>query len=281
MVYDGLTMQALGPISHRTRALEQAGAAVLTVVVLAGCSLFAPSAATPSPTPTASPTSAPGGGPPEAILLLEPGPASRVTSPVRVAGIANPTFEQNLVVRILLVDGGEVALSPTTIQAELGQRGPFEVEIPFSIAEPQNAFIQVYDQSARDGGTIHLATVGVILAPSGPEEIVPVEPHPEVIQILDPPFGAQLSGGVAHVEGFGLASFEQTLVVEVYGEEGDLLGSVPIIVGAPDLGFPGPFEADVAYSVGTEQAGRIVVRDPSPAFAGDIHVSSVEVRLLP
>ncbi|MFQ5945731.1 MAG: hypothetical protein ACE5NC_05695 [Anaerolineae bacterium] len=114
-----------------------------------------------------------------------------------------------------------------------------------------------------------------------PDEILPVEEHPEVIQILDPPFGAELSGGLVHVEGFGLASFEQTLVVEVYGEEGDLLGSVPIIVGAPDLGLPGPFEADVPYSVNTEQAGRIVVRDPSPAFAGDIHVSSVEVRLLP
>lgn len=281
MVYHQVMMQALALMLPRTRTVGWTGAAILVFALAAGCSLFSPSAVTPSPTPAASLTAAAVDGAPEAILLLEPGPASRVSSPLRVAGMADPTFEQNLVVRILLRDGGEVALSPTTIQAELGQRGHFEVEIPFSIDETQNAFIQVFDQSARDGGTIHLATVGVILVPSGPDEIVPVEEHPEVIQILAPLFGAELSGGLVHVEGFGLASFEQTLVVEVYGEDGDLFGSVPLIVAAPDLGLPGPFEADVPYSVDREQAGRIVVRDPSPAFAGDIHVSSVEVRLLP
>ena len=280
-MYDGFLMQTLALVSRRMRIVGWAGAAILVFALTSGCGLFSPSAATPSPTPTASLTPAGADGPPEAILLLEPGPASRVSSPVRIAGMADSTFEQNLVVRILLPDGSEVALSPTTIQAELGQRGPFEVEIPFAVDEARTAFIQVYDQSARDGGTIHLATVGVILVPSGPDQIVPVEEHSEVIQILDPPFGAELSGGLVHVEGFGLASFEQTLVVEVYGEEGDLLGSVPVIVGAPDLGLPGPFEADVSFSVSREQAGRIVVRDPSPAFSGDIHISSLEVRLLP
>ncbi|MFQ5945730.1 MAG: Gmad2 immunoglobulin-like domain-containing protein [Anaerolineae bacterium] len=172
IVYHGFLMQAP----------ERSGAVILILALTAGCGLFSPSAVTPSPTPTASPVPGAADGPPEAILLLEPGPASRVTSPVRVAGIADPTFEQNLVVQILLPDGSEVALSPTTIQAELGQRGHFEVEIPFSIADTQNAFIQAYDQSARDGGTIHLATVGVILIPSGPDEIVPVEEHAEVIR---------------------------------------------------------------------------------------------------
>ncbi|MGD8554052.1 MAG: Gmad2 immunoglobulin-like domain-containing protein [Anaerolineales bacterium] len=229
------------------------------------------------PTPTATTPSRPE----EAILILEPGPGSRVISPVRVAGLADPTFEQNLVVRILLDDGTQIALTPTTIGADLGQRGPFAVDVPFTITGERNAFIQVYDQSARDGGIIHLETVGVTLADSGPANIVPGTVHPEQIHIQLPLPGDTVSGGVAHVEGFGLASFEGTLVIEVYDETGTMVGQEPIIVQAPDLGFPGPFSADVAYNVASIGPGRIVVRDPSVAFVGDYHISSVEITLAP
>jgi hypothetical protein len=204
-----------------------------------------------------------------------------VISPVHVAGFADPTFEQNLVVRILLDDGTEIALTPTTIGADLGERGPFAVDVPFTIAGERNAFIQVYDQSARDGGIIHLASVGVTLAASGPANIVPGTVRPEQIHIQLPSPGDTVSGGVAHVEGFGLASFEGTLVIEVYDENGSMVGQEPIIVQAPDLGFPGPFSADVAYNVAASGPGRIVVRDPSVAFVGDYHISSVEITLAP
>jgi hypothetical protein len=83
------------------------------------------------------------------------------------------------------------------------------------------------------------------------------------------------------VEGFGLASFEQTLVVEVQDENGVVVGSEPVMVQAPDLGFPGPFSVDVPYTVSQSGAGRIAVRDISPAHGSDTHVSSVEILLEP
>ena len=218
---------------------------------------------------------------PEAILILEPGPGSRLVSPLNVAGIADSTFEQNLVVRVLLDDGSEIALMPTTIQSELGQRGEFQVEIPFSISGESQAFIQVFSSSPRDGGITHLASTGVLLADTGPADIRSVEAHPEQIQITNLAPGDSLSGGVAHVEGFALASFEQTLVVDILDVDGSVLGSQPLIVDSPEWGQPGPFQVDVPYSVTTSGAGRIVVRDPSPAFAGDVHVASIEVNLNP
>jgi hypothetical protein len=60
-----------------------------------------------------------------------------------------------------------------------------------------------------------------------------------------------------------------------------VVGSQPLIVDSPEWGQPGPFQADVPYSVTTSGAGRVVVRDPSPAFAGDVHLASVEVKLNP
>jgi hypothetical protein len=47
------------------------------------------------------------------------------------------------------------------------------------------------------------------------------------------------------------------------------------------MGQPGQFRAELNYSLDAPQAGRVVVRDPSAAFEGDVHLSSVELRLEP
>ncbi len=220
-------------------------------------------------------------GPAEVIAILEPGPGSRLTSPLRVAGMADPTFEQTLVVRLVLDDGTVLTVVPTTIGADLGQRGPYEVDVPFEIQGERNVLIQVYDMSARDGGIIHLNSVGVTLMRGGEVEIREVAPKPEAIIIDQPAMGDRISGGVVHVEGIGIASFEGTLVVEVYDAEGNKVGEQPLIVSAPEMGQPGPFSVDVPYEVQEEGPGRIVVVDPLPVFDGIGHISSVEVILGP
>lgn len=219
--------------------------------------------------------------PEEALMILTPGPGSRVTSPLHVAGMADPTFEQNLVVRVIQADGSLVAEAPTTIMADIGRRGPFDIQLPVDLNAEQNIFIQIYTTSARDGGITHLSSVGVTFTPSGPVDIITRSPYPEQIAIYEPGISDTVSGGVAHVEGFGLAGFEQTLLIEVLDQDGAVVGSQPVMVEAPDLGFPGPFSADVPYTVSASGPGRIVVRDISPAFGGNAHLSSVEVNLEP
>lgn len=217
--------------------------------------------------------------PEEEIMIFEPGPGSQVTSPVRVAGLAGPTFEQNLVIRILSSEGDELALQPVTIVADLGERGPFEAEMPFQ--GEGNIFIQVYSTSARDGGITHLSSVVVSAVDSGPAQITNQTPHPERISIFTPVTGDTIQGGEVQVEGFALASFEQNLVIQVLDENGNVIETQPVTVQAPDLGQPGPFSARITYSVAASQPGRIVVRDMSPANGEDVHLSSVEVNLLP
>jgi len=218
----------------------------------------------------------------EAILILEPGPGSWLVSPLRVAGMADPAHEQTLVVRGLRPDGSElIAPQPINITAPLGERGPFEAEIPFVVSQDEQVFVQIYSQSARDGGITHLASVGVVLSPSGPANITPWSSYPEQILIMAPVLGQTLDGGMAHIEGVGIASFEGTFVLDVLDASGAVVGSLPVIASAPDLGLPGTFSADVAYSVVSAGPGRIVVRDPSPAFGGDVHLASVEVQLEP
>jgi len=240
-----------------------------------------------APPPTASATAPPDPGSPveieeeETIRILSPGNASRVTSPVNVVGEADSTFEQSLVVRIVTVDGQELLLQPATIAADLGQRGPFETQVPFQVQQEVQAWIQVYATSARDGGITHLSSVAVTLAPGGAEDIVEPTPQPERIVIDSPATGDTISGGVLQLTGRGLASFEQTLIAELLDEAGNVMVVEPLIVNAPDLGQPGSFEAQLTYDVSESTPARLQVYDPSPAFGGYVHLSSVELFLEP
>lgn len=219
--------------------------------------------------------------PQEAILILEPGPGSQLTSPMRVAGIADPTFEQALGVRLVLADGTLLAEQGVIIEAELGQRGPFEGQIEFEVGGERNALVQVFSDGARDGRITHLSSVGVVLSEKGLPSVTAGEAHPERIVIEQPQAGDAVSGGTVHVQGVGWASFEGTLVVRVLDEAGAEVGSKPLIVDAPEMGMPGIFNVDVPYTVDGAGPGRVMVVDPLPAFDGLGHVASVEVQLEP
>lgn len=251
---------------------------LILVALLAQACL--PGGATPVP-PDEPPVAAPAHKQPEAILILEPGPGSRVTSPLRVAGMADPTFEQSLAVTLLSADGGVLATTYTQIRAEMGRRGPFTVEVPFTVGQEMQAFIQVYALSAKDGGVTHLSSAGVTLLPGGTASVRPAPERPEQLILLYPEMGATVSGGIARIEGFGLASFEQTLLVEILDENGTVITSAPVTVAAPDLGQPGPFAINLPYFISGPTSGRIQVRDISPAHGGNSHLVSVEVRLEP
>jgi len=170
---------------------------------------------------------------------------------------------------------------PIIIQADMGSRGPFTAEIPFSVASERQAFILVSSSSPRDGGTTHLASVGVTLAPQGEQLIRPTGYRTERISISQPILGETLSGGLARVEGIALPSFEGTLIVELLDMDGNLLASQPVIVQAPDMGQYGPFAIELPFQVAAPGPGRVVVRDPSVVFQGDVHLASVEVDLEP
>jgi len=121
----------------------------------------APTCAPPAPCP-ACPQ-----GQEEAIVITCPGSGDTVGSPVLVAGISNPTFEQSLAIQVIGVDGTVIGEGAATISADWGQRGRFEAEVAFSSpASDEPGRIIVLDVSPRDGGLVHLSSVEVTLAGS-------------------------------------------------------------------------------------------------------------------
>lgn len=229
----------------------------------------------------------------ETILLLEPGSGSSIVSPVHVAGEADPTFEQSLVVQLTDAEGAVVATVPVQIAAEAGQRGPFSVDVSFSVSADQPGRVSVFSASARDGGLIHLASAEVMLLASGAASLTTGQSHPESIALSEPQFLATVSGGTAHLTGFSDYVFENQLGVVICGEGGagapdlicgtkdNLLGTGTAYVNSPDMGQPGPFSADVNYTVAAPMRGRIVVFDTSPRDGGLTHLTSQELTLAP
>lgn len=101
----------------------------------------------------------------------------------------------------------------------------------------------------------------------------------EAILIGSPGHGSSITSPVT-VSGQSRPTFEQNLVIGVYDELGNQLAFQPTTIGA-EMGNPGPFSADVAFSVGHEQPGRIAVMEFSAMDGGLLHLASVEVTLLP
>ena len=238
--------------------------------------------ATPVTAPFASPTPVLAGGqlPTEAILILEPGLTSRIASPVRVAGFADPTFEQALVVELVGQDGSALVEAPTTIGADVGLRGPFSIDLEFSVAEDQPGRIVVYTTSPRDGGVIHLASVEVTLLAGGASVLLPSQTHAEDITIHEPAADAVIAGGVILVTGFSSPTFEQNLVIDITDGEGNVVGATATTILA-DAGAGGPFRAELTYVISAEQPGRVTVYSVSARDGGVLHLSSREITLRP
>jgi hypothetical protein len=184
--------------------------------------------------------------------------------------------------RVLLDDGTEL-IPPQAVIGSGPEGSPltFEATLVFDVTEERPAFLQAYLVSPRDGGVTHLTSVVVTIMPSGTPDVQPAAEGAERLQILAPAAGDSILGGVVHVEGIGVASFEQTLLIEVQDTYGEVIGLQPVLVQAPDFGLPGSFAADVTYTLTTSGTGRVVVRDISPAHGGDVHRASVEVDLAP
>lgn len=218
---------------------------------------------------------------PESIVIEEPGVGSRLVGSVRLRGMADPTHEQHLGMRLLVPQGEIVAEGNTLIDAPLGERGPFEGELTFSVEEERPALVQVFSTSARDGKLTHMTSIPVTLAPSGETEIETSQPRSETIVILEPAAGDQVAGGTVLVRGLSLRLLQNSLTIEVQNDYGGIVGLKTITLNPGVTRGPAAYETEVGYRVESGGPGRIVVREASSIFGRSVHINSVDIDLQP
>lgn len=217
------------------------------------------------------------------IYISQPGNGSKVTSPVVVTGISNPSFEQSVVARLITADGTELAVVPGQIGSPLGERGEYSITIDFDVNEITPAFIQVFTDNPMDGGITTLSSVGIQLLPdaeAGQKEIIENTDTQAHIVVTSQANSDVVSGGTITIEGFGRPTFESTFVVEMTDSVGELMAREAVTVNAP-MGQYGYFTVTFPYTVTEEMPARVTVRDISPAHGDNAFVHSVLVRLNP
>ncbi len=229
----------------------------------------------------------------ELITIEEPGNLSEITSPVFVSGIAGPTFEQNLIVRVTDMYGNVLAEEVTTILADIGKAGAYMVQLEFSVEAEIPGRISVFDVSAMNGALLHVASVPVTLLASGTSTINVNEDNSEVIEIHTPELNQEVGGGKITVTGVSEYFFESSLVVALCGTGGTgpehyLCGAVDNFLGlgyamidSPDMGIGGPFSGTISFAVEEEMPAILQIFAISPMDGSIEHLSSVTVILKP
>ncbi len=241
--------------------------------------ITAPAISTPTPAPALP--SQPVIGPIESIVLIAPLPNQGVRHSIHVEGYGDPTFEQQLGILVRDAGGQVIASAATKIQASTGQRGQFaaDVLLPMELST-QPGRVVVYSTSGRGGGLTHLSSVDVQLNSDAAPSVASIDPNRVEAIVIDSPASNATLQGSAHVSGVSDPTFEQTLIVEVRGQNSASLGRVTAHINA-DVGQRGSFAVDVPFQVFGDPPGRIVVYSISPRDGKTVHLSSVEVSLQP
>lgn len=100
----------------------------------------------------------------------------------------------------------------------------------------------------------------------------------EAIVILSPGPNSSVTSPVIML-GQSRPTFEQALVVALFGEDGGELARQPATIDSP-AGEPGNFTLEIPFTVAANQPGRISVFETSAMDGGIVHLTSVEVTLL-
>lgn len=98
------------------------------------------------------------------ILVEAPTLGEEARSPLRITGSAN-TFEATFVVNVVDADGSVVAEQVVTATSDSGDRGTFDVSVPFDVDRPGEGALLAYERSAEDGSQLHLVEIPLDLVP--------------------------------------------------------------------------------------------------------------------
>jgi hypothetical protein len=248
---------------------------------------------TTHPLPTETPESTPTIGTvqvPEVIDIQSPLSGQWVsTTSMEVRGMADPTFEQNLIIRLVAFDGTELLLTSTTIQADAGLRGSFTSSIEYNASGYSDGMVQVFSRSAKDGSLEHLCSRMVKFGSGTPNLATKPQPN-EKINLSGVRIGQANTRLQLQAEGSATGIFENSLEFKLCGDGG--VGTTDFICGgadnviiashtttdAPEMGETGVFQILAELPNGKWRDGRLVVYTVSPANGEIEHATSMIIR---
>jgi hypothetical protein len=236
-----------------------------------------PTSAFRRPTPTLTPT------PPiplAEIQILNPGPASRVVSPIKVSAYLEPGAKGNVTFELLGEDGRLLARTIKTYYQGIWVHTNLEIEYEIS-AVAEAARLQISTRDAY-GRITHLSSIELLLLSLGDPDLSPAGDLLEPIVLQQPRPNALIQGGRVSVSGLARTDSATPLIVEMFTQDGKPLGPARL-VNMTESEYSGysAFTAEIPYSIDAPTWVLVTVSELSSRIPGTTHLSSLEVYLSP
>lgn len=237
--------------------------------------------ATRTPTITATPTL-----PVAGVQINEPGPMSRVVSPLHV--IANlrsiPSGTYHIEIWAEPLHEGEEA-RPIYKEVQRLISNPIDwvfidQDIDFElgrVSEFGQLRLGMYDTYGRP---ISVNSVDLLLLSMGASEITPSDARTDRIVIREPAPNKLIQGGKVIVSGLARPT-EDFLLVELVAADGSVVGYRQVFLTPAEDGSYVPYAVDVPYEVSTPTWVRLRVSESSTRIPGIEHLTSVVVLVSP
>ncbi len=239
--------------------------------------------ATPAPgRATRTPTFTPTLSIPEAqIQIRQPGPLSKVISPIIVYGNLKPGSTGRVRLELLGEGGRLLVRKLMNYRNDIGRLGLSE-EVDYEIsavAEAGRLQISTYDQYGR---MEELSSVDLILLSMGEADLNPPGLLTEPIVIQEPLPNKLIQGGKVLVSGLARVSSDQPLLIELIAANGSVVGYRQAGVTVDPAGGYTPFMVEVPYQISEPAWVRLTVKEMSSGrIEGVIQLTSLEVLLSP
>jgi hypothetical protein len=252
---------------------------------------------TPSPTPspqTATPTLLPTpiqpsldsplppeNIPPSTVQILNPGPASKVTSPFTLRASVKPGPESVIRIELLGEDGRLLMREVRNYQNSQNEWVSLDREISYginSVAENGRLQLSVEDEHGRIKS---LSSVDLLLLSMGKQDLNQPLDQLEDIVLESPRSNTLIQGGVMRVTGLARPRSTQPLLIELSTSDGRIVGTRQVSVTPSSGILHGAFAIDVPFTVDYTTRVRVQVWEPGDQIPGIVNLSSLEVILSP
>lgn len=221
---------------------------------------------------------------PAALLnIYNPGPSSKISSPINVSAYAYPGDQGKVTLQLLGEDGRLMA--DQLIQLNIPDSGwvSFSTQVPFEINSGGESALLALTTFDGYGRRIAVNSVPLILIQVGDSEIEVPTFQNEPIVISQPGANSMISGGTLHIEGYVHPLSNNPLIIELFKTNGAIVASKQVAHKMlPDGENYVSFSVDLPYSVKENTPVRLTIRqiqDNAPFL--DLTLTSEIITLQP
>jgi hypothetical protein len=229
---------------------------------------------TPTLTPTLDPTNI-------LLRIAAPGPMSKVVSPINFVVYILPDFTGTTRIQLLGEDGRELFSKVFRTFSNIGYTTRVDENIGFEIhgaAEIGRLQISTADEFGRMQA---FNSVRLLLLSVGKNEISQAYAPLERVLLRKPKRGDTVSGGVLTVDGEIQPVNNEPIIVELYDNTGNIMGSRILALEPADGGYQF-FSTTIPYETSSKQVpARLMIRQSDDRIPGLAYLYSLKILIDP